>query len=85
MNLSNVALLATAAIIVIVAIDWRRGRTGLGKFYLDKEEQPERFWFALCLYLNMAFAMFWLSGQVEEPMSIMTDGETIILHEEASQ
>ena len=40
--------------------------TGLGKLHLNKEGEAQRYWMAICLYLNMAFGMFWLSGQAAE-------------------
>ena len=52
--------------LVVVVVDWRRGRTGLGKLHLNKEGEAQRYWMAICLYLNMAFGMFWLSGQAAE-------------------
>lgn len=67
MSYSEIALLACLLILVVVAFDWWRGRTGLAKLHLTKDQEPERFWMAIALYLNMAFGLFWLSGQTAPP------------------
>ncbi|ALE15745.1 hypothetical protein AMC99_00433 [Altererythrobacter epoxidivorans] len=63
MTYSDLALIAAFVVLVVAIVDWRRGRTGLGKFGLTKEKSPDKFWAAEALYFNMAFALFWLSGQ----------------------
>jgi|TARA_R100000049_G_scaffold4899_1_gene12194 hypothetical protein len=65
MTFVDIALIATFVMLVIAAIDAVRGKTALGKFRLSKQdEDPSRFWFAIVLYINMAFGMFWLAGMV---------------------
>ncbi|MCD1623114.1 hypothetical protein [Citromicrobium bathyomarinum] len=65
MTFVDIALIATLVMLVIAAVDAVRGKTALGKFRLSKkDEDPSRFWFAIVLYINMAFGMFWLAGQV---------------------
>ena len=65
MTFADIALIATLVMLVVAAIDAVRGTTALGKFRLSKkDEDPSRFWFAIVLYVNMAFGMFWLAGQV---------------------
>ncbi|MBO82647.1 hypothetical protein AAG607_05050 [Citromicrobium bathyomarinum] len=67
MTIADIALIATVVILCIAAIDAVRGKTALGKFRLSKkDEDPTRFWFAIVLYINMAFGMFWLAGQVQQ-------------------
>ena len=67
MTIADLALLATLVMLVIVGIDAVRGTTALGKFRLSKQDDdPSRFWFAIVLYINMAFGLFWLAGQVTE-------------------
>ena len=68
MTIADLALIATLVMLVVAAIDAVRGKTALGKFRLSKkDEDPTRFWFAIVLYVNMAFGMFWLAGQAHEP------------------
>ena len=65
MTIADIALIATLVMLVIAAIDAVRGKTALGKFRLSKkDEDPTRFWFAIVLYINMAFGMFWLAGRL---------------------
>ena len=66
MTFADIALIATVVMLAVAAIDAVRGKTALGKFRLSKkDEDPTRFWFAIVLYINMAFGMFWLAGQFE--------------------
>lgn len=68
MTLADIALIATFVMLVVAAIDAVRGKTALGKIPLSKkDEDPSRFWFAIVLYVNMAFVLFWLAGQVRDP------------------
>lgn len=67
MTIADVALIGAVVMIAVAVIDSRRGKSGLGKVRLDKEEDPTRFWFAIVLYVNMALGLFWLAGQVPEP------------------
>ena len=83
MTFEQIALAACFVMMIVVVVDWRRGRTGLGRLRLDKKTESDRYWMAMCLYLNMAFGMYWLSGLVEEPAAIASEGEVIILTEEA--
>lgn len=63
MTFADLALIATLVMLAVAAIDAVRGKTALGKFRLSKkDEDPTRFWFAIVLYINMAFGMFWLAG-----------------------
>ncbi|MEL7690714.1 hypothetical protein [Citromicrobium bathyomarinum] len=67
MTIADIALIATVVMLAVAAIDAVRGKTALGKFRLSKkDEDPTRFWFAIVLYINMAFGMFWLAGQVPQ-------------------
>lgn len=67
MTIADIALIATLVMLAVAAIDAVRGKTALGKFRLSKkDEDPTRFWFAIVLYINMAFGMFWLAGQVPQ-------------------
>ncbi len=76
MNIADIALIATLVMLIVAAIDAVRGKTAIGKFRLSKtDEDPTRFWFAIILYVNMAFGMFWLAGQaaeIEEKPVVMT-------------
>ncbi len=72
MTISDIALLASIMVLIVVVVDWRRGVTGLGKMTLTKEGSPAQYWLAICLYLNFAFGMFWLAGKAYEP-SIFDD------------
>ena len=79
MTIADIALIATVVILCVAAIDAVRGKTALGKFRLSKkDEDPTRFWFAIVLYINMAFGMFWLAGQVrqDEPPEIAPADES---------
>lgn len=82
MTFEQLALAACFVMVVVVVVDWRRGRTGLGRLRLDKKTDSDRYWMAMCLYLNMAFGLYWLSSKVEEPATIASEGEVIILTEE---
>jgi len=63
MTIADIALIATFVMLVVAISDVVRGQTALGKFRLSKtDEDPSRFWFAIVLYINMAFGMFWLAG-----------------------
>ncbi|MEP0191819.1 MAG: hypothetical protein ABJP70_06230 [Erythrobacter sp.] len=64
MTFSDIALIASLVILIVAIIDFRRGKTGLLHFRLTKEKSPQRYWATVVLYFNMAFGMFWLSGQV---------------------
>ena len=67
MTFADIALIATVVMLAVAAIDAVRGKTALGKFRLSKkDEDPTRFWFAIVLYINMAFGMFWLAGQARD-------------------
>jgi hypothetical protein len=67
MTIADIALIATVVMLAVAAIDAVRGKTALGKFRLSKkDEDPSRFWFAIVLYINMAFGMFWLAGQARD-------------------
>jgi len=64
---ADIAMIATVVMLAVAAIDAVRGKTALGKFRLSKkDEDPTRFWFAIVLYINMAFVMFWLAGQARD-------------------
>ncbi len=68
MTIADIALIATLVMLVVATVDAVRGKTALGKFRLSKkDEDPSRFWFAIVLYMNMGFGMFWLAGQVPPP------------------
>ena len=68
MTIADIAIIATFVMLVVAANDTVRGKTALGKFRLSKkDEEPSRFWFAIVLYINMAFGLFWLAGQVPQP------------------
>tara|TARA_B100001179_G_scaffold207345_1_gene171800 strand:- start:315 stop:584 length:270 start_codon:yes stop_codon:yes gene_type:complete len=88
-TISDIALIATVVMLVVATIDAVRGKTALGKFRLSKkDEDPTRFWFAIVLYINMAFGMFWLAGQVDgsEPQEEQSDAAPIVLiYEEPTQ
>lgn len=60
--MSLVGLIASIVILAMVILDWRRGKTGFGRLSLTKDKSPERFWLVIALYINMALALFWLSG-----------------------
>ena len=78
MTIADIALIATVVILCVAAIDAVRGKTALGKFRLSKkDEDPTRFWFAIVLYINMAFGMFWLAGQVEPSTSAGEQAPTV--------
>ena len=63
MTIADIAIIATFVMLVVAAVDAVRGKTALGKFQLSKkDDDPSRFWFAIVLYINMAFGMFWLAG-----------------------
>lgn len=66
MNLSDAAFIASIVVIMVAIVDWRRGKTGLGRMRLTKKEAPDKFWYAIVLYINMAIGLFWLSGNVSE-------------------
>lgn len=63
MTIADIGLIASFVMIAWVVVDWRRGKTALGRHRLTKEGTPDRFWMALVLYLNMAFVLFWLQGK----------------------
>ena len=78
MTISDIALIATVVMLVIAALDAVRGKTALGKFRLSKkDDDPSRFWFAIVLYTNMAFGMFWLAGQVAPSTSTGEQAPTV--------
>ncbi|MBV7258003.1 hypothetical protein [Erythrobacter crassostreae] len=82
MLLEDVALIAFLAIIIVTVIDWRRGKTAIGKLQLTKKGDPEKYWMALVIYFNMAFGLFWLAGQAaqREPASDQEAGsQTVVL------
>ncbi|MEL7730580.1 hypothetical protein AAG612_13680 [Citromicrobium bathyomarinum] len=67
MTIADIAIIATFVMLVVAAVDAVRGKTALGKFQLSKkDDDPSRFWFAIVLYINMAFGLFWLAGQVPQ-------------------
>ncbi|MCK0127481.1 hypothetical protein [Erythrobacter sp. F6033] len=66
MSIEDIALLGFFGIIVVTVIDWLRGKTAIGRLQLTIESDPEKYWMALVVYFNMAFALFWLAGQVAE-------------------
>ena len=67
MTIANLALIAMFVMLAVATFDGLRGKTALGKFRLSKhDEEPTRFWFAIVLYVNMVFGMFWLSGQAQD-------------------
>ncbi len=67
MNLSDVALIASVAVLIVAIVDWRRGKTGLLNLQLTKEKTPDKFWYAIVLYINIAIGLLWLSGMGGEP------------------
>jgi len=78
MTFADIALIATVVMLAVAAIDAVRGKTALGKFRLSKkDEDPTRFWFAIVLYINMAFGMFWLAGQVAPSTSAGEQTSTV--------
>jgi hypothetical protein len=77
-TIADIAIIATFVMLVVAAIDTVRGKTALGKFRLSKkDDDPSRFWFAIVLYINMAFGMFWLAGQVAPSTSIREQAPTV--------
>ncbi|RJY09969.1 hypothetical protein [Aurantiacibacter aquimixticola] len=64
MTIADAGILASVVIIAVVVVDWRRGVTGIGKARLTKERSPDKFWYALVLYINMAIFLFYASGQL---------------------
>lgn len=80
---SDIALIASIAMLITAIVDWRRGVTGLGRLRLTRENSPDRFWMALVLYMNMGFLMFWLSAKAFEavPMCDPDDGPCTITFE----
>lgn len=76
MTIADVALIATLVMLVVAAIDVVRGKTAMGRFRMSKkDEDPSRFWFAIVLYINMAFGMFWLAGQARDTVPQDTSSE----------
>ncbi|NCP20184.1 MAG: hypothetical protein GW855_13620 [Erythrobacter sp.] len=78
MTISDIAVIATFVMLVVAAIDAVRGKTALGKFRLSKkDEDPTRFWFAIVLYVNMAFGLFWLASVAgsTEPQEAPTEDQ----------
>ena len=82
-----VGLLTIAIIFLVVVRDWRRGKTRFGKLELTREDNPERYWLALVAYLNIAFLMFWLSQNLEDPSAgcdpDQTDCMVLVIEEPA--
>ncbi|WP_337661064.1 hypothetical protein [Erythrobacter sp. Alg231-14] len=77
MTIANIALIAAFVMVAWVVVDWRRGKTALGRHRLTKEDTPDKYWMAIVLYLNMAFALLWLQGRVpvEEAVPVCPNGE----------
>ncbi|RPF72225.1 hypothetical protein [Aurantiacibacter spongiae] len=67
MSWAAVALVACFVMLAIAVIDGVRGVSALGPHRLTKKGTPDKFWLAIVLYVNMAFAMLWLAGQVTSP------------------
>lgn len=61
--------------LLVVANDWRRGKTGLGRLRITKKDDPEKYWMAICLYLNMAFVLFWLAGSAAQARPACNPGQ----------
>ena len=75
MTIADIGLIASFVMIAWVVVDWRRGKTALGRHKLTKEDNPDKYWMALVLYLNMAFVLFWLQGMAFVPAPECTPGD----------
>ncbi len=75
MNIADIGLIASFVMIAWVVVDWRRGKTALGRHRLTKQDTPDKFWMALVLYLNMAFVLFWLQGKAFEASTECNPGD----------
>lgn len=70
MSASLIAFTSGIAVILVAVVDWRRGKTGFFKLRLDKQTSPDKFWYAIILYINMGIGLIWLSSQLYEPEPI---------------
>ncbi|MGJ8598320.1 hypothetical protein [Sulfitobacter sp.] len=71
MTYADVAFIACFVIIAWMVVDYRRGKTAIGKLRLTKEGTPQKYWYAIVLYVNMALWLFWLSGSVGQSETLI--------------